>query len=118
MGDNYNISGQAGAVGQNAHANDMTFNQIVNHFEKSIDLPTLEKQLAELRQAMSEKQGSSPQTAIALGKVAEAEIAAQEKNPSKVMESLKAAGQWTLDFAKEIGKDVVVEAVKQSMGMP
>jgi hypothetical protein len=34
------------------------------------------------------------------------------------MESLKAAGQWTLAFAKEIGKDVVVAAIKQSMGMP
>jgi hypothetical protein len=31
---------------------------------------------------------------------------------------LKAAGKWTMDFAKEIGKDVVVAAIKQSMGMP
>src|SRR6266511_2475845 len=118
MGSTYNVPGQAGAVGDNAIARNMTFNQIVNHFQQSIDLQALATQLAELRQAMSEKQGSSPQSAIALGKVAEAEIAAQEKNPSQVMMSLKAAGEWTLDFAKEIGKDVVVEAIKQSMGMP
>src|SRR6266508_3554181 len=118
MGSTYNVPGQAGAVGDNASASNMTFNQIVNHFQQSIDLQALATQLAELRQAMSEKQGSSPQSAIALGKVAEAEIAAQEKNPSQVMMSLKAAGEWTLDFAKEIGKDVVVEAIKQSMGMP
>jgi hypothetical protein len=118
MGNAYNVSGQAGAVGDNAYAHDMTFNQIVNHFEQSIDLQALATELAELRQAMSQILGSSPQTAIALGKVAEAEIAAQEKNPSRVMQTLKAAGEWTLDFAKEIGKDVVVEAIKQSMGMP
>src|SRR6266508_3666256 len=118
MGSTYNVPGQAGAVGDNASASNMTFNQIVNHFQQSIDLQALATQLAELRQAMSEKQGSSPQSAIALGKVAEAEIAAQEKNPSQVMMSLKAAGEWTLDFAKEIGKDVVVEAIKQSMGLP
>jgi hypothetical protein len=30
---------------------------------------------------------------------------------------LKSAGKWTLDFAKELGKDVVVAAIKQSMGI-
>jgi hypothetical protein len=29
----------------------------------------------------------------------------------------KAAGKWTMDFAKEIGKDVVVEAIKVAMGI-
>jgi len=114
MGNTYNVPGQAGAVGDNAHAHDNTFNQIANHLQ-SVDLSELAKQLGELRQAMSERQDSSPQTAIALGKVAEAEIAAQEKKPSKVVEHLKAAGQVALDAAKEIGKAVAVEAIKQSM---
>jgi uncharacterized protein YjbI with pentapeptide repeats len=114
--ETYQNYGQTGAQGHNAHAHDMTFNQVVNHFEKTIDLQALAKQLAELREEMAKD--SSPQTAIVLGKIAEAEIAAQEKNPSKVMESLKAAGKWTLDFAKEVGKDLAVEAIKQSMGMP
>jgi hypothetical protein len=30
---------------------------------------------------------------------------------------LKAAGKWAMDFAREIGKDVVVAAIKQAMGM-
>lgn len=115
VGNTYNISGQAGAVGSNAHAHDNTFNQIANHLQ-SVDMAELAKQLGELRQAMTEREGSSPQTAIAVGELAKAEIAAQEKKPSKVVEHLKAAGQWTLDFAKEIGKDVAVEAIKQSMG--
>jgi hypothetical protein len=115
MGDSYNISGQAGAVGHNAHAHDMTFNQ-VNYIEKSIDLPALAKQLAELREEMAKD--SSPQSAIAQGETAKAEIAAHAGNASKVMEHLKSAGKWTLDFSKEIGKDLAVEAIKQSMGMP
>ena len=118
VGDTYNVSGQAGAVGQNVHAHDMTFNQIVNHFGKSIDLHTLAKQLEELRQEMAKRQDSSPQAAIAQGETAKAEIAAKEGNTSKVVEHLKAAGEWTLDFAKEVGKEVVVAAIKTSMRMP
>jgi hypothetical protein len=30
---------------------------------------------------------------------------------------LKSAGKWTMDFAKELGKGVVVAAIKQAMGM-
>jgi hypothetical protein len=117
MGDNYNIPGQAGAVGPNAHAHDMVFNQIVHQVEQSVDLAALAKELSELRQAIMEKRDSSPQAAVALGEIAKAEIAAQEKNGSKLVEHLKAAGQWALDFAKEIGKDLVVETIKQSMGV-
>jgi hypothetical protein len=76
----------------------------------------LAKQLGELRQTLATKQADSPHAAIALPEVAKAEIAAQEKKPSKVVEHLKSAGQWTLDFAKEVGKDVAVEAIKLSMG--
>jgi hypothetical protein len=118
MGDKYEISGQAGAVGPNAHAHDMTFNQMVNHLETSIDWSELAKQLSELREEIAKREDQSPQTAIALGRIAEAEIAATEKNAPKVIECLKAAGKWTLDFAKDIGKDLVVEIIKQSMGMP
>jgi hypothetical protein len=63
------------------------------------------------------KQDSSPHAAIAIGEVAKAEIDTTEKNTPKVIEHLKAAGQWTLDFAKSIGKDVVVAAIKKAMGM-
>jgi uncharacterized protein YjbI with pentapeptide repeats len=117
MGDTYNVSGQAGAVGQNTHAHNMTFNQIVNHFEKSIDLPVLANQLAELREEMAKRQDSSPQTAIAQGEAAKAEMAAKEGNTSKVVEYLKAGGQGLLDIAKETGKEILTAAIKASMGM-
>jgi len=67
---------------------------------------------------IKDKQDTSPQADIALVKVAEAEIAACEKDTAKVVEHLKAAGKWTMDFAREIGKDVVVAAIKQAMGRP
>ncbi len=117
MGDTNIVSGQAGAVGQNAHAHDLTFNQIVNHFEKSIDLPTLANQLGELRAEMAKRQDSSPQAAIAQGEAARAEIAAKEGNTSKVVEYLRAGGQVLLDVAKETGKELLTAAIKTSMGM-
>jgi hypothetical protein len=115
-GDTYNIYGQSAATGRHALAHDNTFNQHVTHFEQSTDFSALAKELSELRQAIT-KQDSSPQTAIALGKVAEAELAAAEKDTSRVIEHLKSAGKWTLDFARDIGKDVVAEAIRQAMGM-
>ena len=51
-------------------------------------------------------------------KPTKAELAATEKNPSKVVEHLKAAGKLTMDFAKEIGKDLVVDVIKKATGMP
>jgi hypothetical protein len=99
MGDEYNISGQAGAVGPNAHAHDMTFNHIVNQFEKSVDLPALAKQLGELREEMATRQDSSPQAVIAQGEAAKAEMAAQAGDTSKVVEYLKAGGQVLLEIA-------------------
>jgi hypothetical protein len=116
QGNTFNNYGQAGAFGANPHAHHNTFHQHVTHFEQSIDLSALTKELSELRQAIA-KQDSSPQTAIALGRVAEAELAAIEKDTSKVIEHLKAAGIWTLDFARDMGKDVVAEAIKQAIGM-
>lgn len=60
---------------------------------------------------------SQSRTLPAPGELAEAEIAATEKNASKVVEHLKAAGQWRLDVAKAIGKDVALAAIKKEMEM-
>jgi hypothetical protein len=50
MGNTYNVPGQAGAVGDNAHAHDNTFNQIANHLGAAL----LERWLA------AEKSGVAP----------------------------------------------------------
>ena len=49
MGDQYNVSGQAGAVGPNAHAHDMSFQQLWNKASSEIDLSKLASELRELR---------------------------------------------------------------------
>ena len=54
---------------------------------------------------------------ITVGNVAKAEQAAKDKNPSKVIESLKSAGEWALNIATKIGVSLATEALKQSIGM-
>src|SRR5262245_57871120 len=59
MGDKYSVSGQAGAVGPQAHAHDMTFTQTWNQLESKVDLARLADELQRLRQAM-EREASEP----------------------------------------------------------
>lgn len=115
VGDEYNI-GQAGAVGSNPHAHDMTFNQIGGNIEKRMDLSELAGELATLRQAMK-GEATEPEHDAAVGEVAKAEQAAQAKDSSKVAESLKGAGTWAVDVATKIGTTLATEALKESMGM-
>lgn len=116
MGSTYNVN-QAGAVGDNASASNMTFNQVVNNFEKSFDLLALATQLGELREEMAIRQDPSPQAVIAHDEAAKAEMAAHAGDTSKVVEYLKAGGQVLLDVAKETGKELLTAAIKTSMGM-
>jgi uncharacterized protein YjbI with pentapeptide repeats len=115
MGDTFNTN-QAGAVGPNAHAHDMTFNQIGGQIEQSMDLSKLAAELVRLREAMSQE-AKEPDHYVALGEVAKAEQAAKAKDSSKVAESLKAAGKWALDTATKIGTSLATEAIKKSIGM-
>jgi hypothetical protein len=116
MGDDFNISGgQQGAVGRNAHAHDMTFNQIWNQNGGSIDLPTLAKDLAILRAELL-KEAKEPEHYTAIGAVASAETAAQKGDGPKALEYLKAAGTWTFDVATKVGVSVAAEALKTVIG--
>jgi hypothetical protein len=115
MGDEYNV-GQAGAVGPHSHAHDMTFNQVGGNIERSMDLSALAGELATLREAMS-REAKEIGHYIAIGEVAKAEEAANAKDSSRMAQSLKAAGKWTLDVATKIGTSLATEALKESMGM-
>lgn len=115
MGDQYNI-GQAGAVGPNAHAHDMTFNQIGSQIETSMDLSQLADALSNLRKAMSQE-ANEAEHHIAIGEIAKAEQAARAKDSSKVAEYLRSAGKWAFDFASKIGASLAAEAIKIAMGM-
>src|SRR5689334_24767465 len=51
MGDKY-TTGQAGAVGPHSSARDMSFNQIWNQVEATIDLPVLANEVEQVRSEM------------------------------------------------------------------
>jgi uncharacterized protein YjbI with pentapeptide repeats len=115
MGDKYDISGQAGAIGPNANAHDMTFNQVWNQLQGSIDLPKLADELSRLRQEMK-KEAIEPGQDIAVSEIAKAEQSAKAGEGSKTLEHLKSAGKWALDIATKIGTSLAVEALKKSLG--
>src|SRR5262245_52633413 len=114
--DTYNISGQAGAVGPNAHAHDMTFNQIGSRIEQSMDVTKLASELEVLRQALK-KEATTEEHDVAVVDVGKAKKAAEAKDSAKLAESLKSAGKWALDVATKIGVSLATEAIKHSMGM-
>ena len=116
MGDQYNVSGQAGAVGPNAHAHDMTFNQIWNQLQPSLDLAKLAEELGQLRQAM-EQSATEPGHRLAAGAVAAAEESARQADGPKVVEYLKSGGKWALSLAEKIGVGLASTALKAALGI-
>lgn len=115
MGDSYSVSGQAGAVGSNAHAHDMVFNQIGKQIEQSMDLAALANELEKLRQELK-KEAATEEHDIIVSDIIKAKKAAEEKNSSKVAEYLKSSGKWALDVATRIGTSLAADAIKHSMG--
>jgi len=116
MGDQYNVSGQAGAIGPAAHAHDMTFQQIWNQMGSQTDLAALAGELAMLRAAM-EKEANQPFEKFAVGAVAAAEESARQKDGPKVIEYLKSAGKWAFSIAEKIGVGLAKDALKASLGL-
>jgi len=119
MGDKYEISGQAGAVGPNAHAHDNTFNQlqqIGKQIEQSMDMAALASELETLRQALK-KEAATEEHDLAVVDIGTAKRAAEAKDSRKLAESLKSAGKWALDVATKLGVSLATEAIKQSTGM-
>lgn len=113
MGDVYNNQGQAGAFGANSTAYDFVMNQANDVY---IDFERLAQELSTLQKAMKEK-ASSDEHDIAVGNVAMAKQAAQDKNGKMVLEKLKTAGKWALETATTIGTTVAAEVIKVSLGL-
>jgi hypothetical protein len=115
-GDSY-VTGQAGAVGPNAHAHDMTFNQVAAQAASGFDMAALSAELTSLRQALMSEMKSADH-GIALGQVAAAEAAASKGDGPSVMKHLKSAGQWALDVATKLGLALATAALKKSLHLP
>jgi hypothetical protein len=115
MGDKYTAS-QAGAMGPQAHAHHMTFNQVWNQASGSIDLDRLASELGALR-AELKRLAAQPEQDMAVGAIAAAEQAASQKDGPRALEYLARAGQWALDIAGKIGVTVASEALKKALGL-
>ena len=115
MGDKYE-AGQVGAQGANAHAHDMTFNQIWHQNRGEIDLNALNDDLIKLRSAM-QTEASSAEHYSELGAIANAEIEAKKGNEVKTFEALSKVGKWSLNIAEKIGVGVATAAIKTSLGI-
>ena len=109
-------AGQAGAMGPGAQANQMTFQQIWNQVQGTLNLPALAGELETLQKALR-AEASEPEHELAIGAVAAASTAAKQGNGPKAIEYLKKAGKWTLDVSTKIGTDIAAAALKSSMGM-
>jgi uncharacterized protein YjbI with pentapeptide repeats len=110
--DTYNISGQAGAVGPDAHAHDMTFQQIQN----SLDLSKLAEELGRLRSVMKQETEGTREQDKAVAAVAEAEEAAIKGDGPTALRHLRTAGKWALGIAEKIGVSVAADAIKKALG--
>jgi hypothetical protein len=113
MGDTYQ-AGQAGAIGPNAHAHDINFQQIWNDKGGHINLEKLQSELETLRNVMSEKAASSDHY-IEIGNVAAAEKAVRDGSGEKALEYLARTGKWTLAVAQKIGVEVAICALKAAL---
>ena len=117
VGDQYNINGQAGAVGRHAHAHDMDFTQAWQQVQSTVDFDRLVGELRELREAMS--RGSvEPEHQVAIGAIGAAEQSAKRKDGQKVMEYMKTAGNWALTIAEKIGVNLATAILKSALRFP
>lgn len=115
MRDNYS-AGQAGAMGPNSRAENISFQQIWSQDQGSIDLPTLARELQFLRTKLREE-ATEPSHDVAIGEVASAQTAASEGNGPKALEHLKNAGKWAFDTSTKIGIGVATAALKTALGL-
>lgn len=107
---------QIGAVGNNNAVADNTFNQQINSSYESVDFAELKRELQELRKNLLSK-AETTEHFIAIGEIANAEKASEENDGNKVVKHLKAAGNWVLDAARDIGTNVITDLVKKQTGL-
>lgn len=115
MGDKYE-AGQVAAQGPNAHAHDITFNQVWQQNKGDLDLDKLKEELQTLRDEMTTN-ATNAEHYSEIGTIASAELEASKGNGEKALELLSNTGKWSLDTAKKVGIPVAVAAIKASLGI-
>lgn len=112
----YNVQGQAGAVGPNAHVHDVSFTQAWQNVSNSIDLPQLAEELKLLR-AEARSRAETPDDDAAIAALGQAQVAAEQGDGDKALAHLARAGKWALGIAQAIGVAVASAAIKTSIGI-
>jgi hypothetical protein len=115
MNDYYQV-GQAGAVGRNSVAIRPDFTQVWSNQAGEIDLNQLAQELHKVRDTARASSIGTPDQDVALGELANAEVAARQGDGSKALSHLAHAGQWALRIANEIGVPVAIKAIEMAIG--
>lgn len=115
MGDHYE-AGQVGAQGPNAHAHDMSFNQVLLKNSNGVDLQKLGDELRQLRDALAAS-AATPEHYVEMGVIASAEMEATNGHGEKSLAALAKAGKWSLGVAEKIGVGLVTAVLKTSLGL-
>ncbi len=113
VGDRYTAD-QAGAMGPQAHAHQVSLTQVKENQIENMELKVLATELGLLRREMRHM-AESPEHDVATGAIAAAEQAANAGDKKGVMRHLKNAGTWALDVATKIGVNVASEVIKKSI---
>ncbi len=116
MGDQYNVTGQVGAIGPNAKAENNTFNQALQQAASNIDLSALALELASLRSTLRQ-QATEIEHDQAVACIGAAESAAKKQDGAGALEHLKSAGKWAFDVATKVGTAVAAKAMQTAMGL-
>ena len=114
VGDKYEVSGQAGAVGRKAQAKNVNSYQFSP--SSQVDMIALAHELELLRSVMRQ-QASTPDQDLAVAEVGQAMIAAERGNEKGAWSHLKGAGNWALTVATSIGTSVASSAIRSALGM-
>ena len=107
IGDNF--QGNTIIIGNNN-----TLNQHINPLPDNFNYEKLSEQLGILKEILI-KQATLPEHFQAIGEITGAEIASKEKDGNKVVKHLLTVGKWSLDFAKEIGVEVVAAVIESKL---
>jgi hypothetical protein len=110
----YNV-GQAGAVGDNARAEQVVFFQ-GSGVPAGIQLADLIPDLERVRSEVHSRQASAERE-IALIELDGAIEAAQSGDEQATKSRLRKAGEWTLGIATSIGAGLAIAAIKASIGL-
>jgi hypothetical protein len=104
-----NISGNVGAIGDGNRVQGNDFRLV------QANSPRLTNELERLLEQMKgARDATAHENEIAL--IADAHSSAKSGNVQKAMEYLKQVGQWTVEFARDVGVELVSDLIKTSSG--